>query len=38
MPISIYDYILLNSSNKSCGENRNTHFMFNNFFIVPFMT
>ena len=32
MRMCIYDYISLSSSNKSCGENRNTHFMFNNFF------
>jgi len=25
-------HILLNSSDKSCRENQNTHFMFNNYF------
>jgi len=30
---------LRNVSDKSCGANQNTHFVFNNFFpeIVPFM-
>jgi hypothetical protein len=31
--------MMRNVSDKSCRENQNTHFMFNNFFskIVPFM-
>ena len=32
--------IMINASDKSCRENQNTHFVFNNFFfskILPFM-
>jgi len=36
MPMYIYDYISLNSSNKICGENQNTQFMFNNFLLCRY--